>query len=162
MAHPEPWRKITRLLDEIGTLQRKIVDGVRRTGASLGDVKLMERQIATRRTRIEVLKREYLSGLIRRPEIEGSVQPGESPMTVDEAMLIAETLRAQRPMIYRSEEWPAFRRVCASLAEFFSVRLAGAAVPFDAERFLIACGLTSEDSRRLSADRNDDAEGKAR
>jgi len=151
MALPDSWKQINRLLDQIGTLQTRIVDGVRRKGKSIEQIKLLERQIATRKARVEVLKREYLAGFLTRSRNEGATAPGEAPMTVDEAMMVAATLRMQRPMIYNTEEWPAFRRVCAALAELFEARLAGAAKPFAPEQFLLACGLSSDDARRLSS-----------
>ena len=141
---------MNRLLDEIGSLQSRLVAGVRRQGKSLEQVKMLERQINTRKDRVEVLKREYLATLRRKQQIEGAVAPGESPMTIEETRLVAATLKTQRPLIYSTEEWAAFRRICASLAELFAARFAGATDGFDTERFLIDCGLSTEDARRLS------------
>jgi hypothetical protein len=151
VARSDPWKQINRLLDEVGVLQRRIVDGVRRDGKSIEQVRTLERQVATRKAQIRVLKDEYLAELAAKPQIEGTIAPGETPMTVEEAMIVAATLKTQRPRIYSTEEWPAFRRVCVSLSELFAARLAGASTPFGREQFLIACGLPFDDASRLAS-----------
>lgn len=59
VAKREAWKEISRLMDEVSDLQQKIIDGVRRDGATREQIELYERQIATRKARIAVIKREH-------------------------------------------------------------------------------------------------------
>ena len=39
-------------------------------------VKTLERQASTRKSRIDALEKEYLAGLLHKPQIEGATAPG--------------------------------------------------------------------------------------
>lgn len=83
------------------------------------------------------------------PAITGETLSGEQELTVHDTRLIANALYTQRPLIYASEEWPAYRRICASLVRLFAHELQESG-EFDQVEFLTHCGLSLNDAEEIS------------
>lgn len=71
-------------------------------------------------------------------------------MTIHDTRLIANALYTQRPLIFQSDELPAYKRICAALVRLFSWELQEGG-DFDPVEFLTHCGLSLSDAEEIAA-----------
>ena len=85
----------------------------------------------------------------RPDEIEDHRERIEDALNVHDTRLVANALFTQRPLIFESDEWPAYRRVCASLVRLFAYELAEGG-EFESVEFLRHCGLSLKDAEEIA------------
>lgn len=149
MAQRDALREISKLMSEISHLNSRILEHVYHRAWDRDVLRSMRRQLDAKKRELAALRASAARRQSARPAITGDTLPGDEELTVHDTRLIANALYTQRPLIYASEEWPAYRRVCASLVRLFAYELDESG-EFDQVEFLTHCGLSYSDAEEIS------------
>lgn len=139
-------REIRRVMSEISSLNSRILNHVYRKAWDRDLLREMQTQLEGKKRELERLRT-----VTPRTRTAGSLPAageGKETVTVHDTRLIANALYTQRPLIYQSDEWLAYRRVCAALVRLFAYEVEGEA--FDSTEFLTHCGLSLKDAEEIS------------
>jgi uncharacterized protein YjiS (DUF1127 family) len=147
MAQEDPTREFRRVMSEIASLNARILDHVYRKAWDRNLLSRLREEVDAKKAELEQLR----ASLPRRPDRAPSAShaAGEDALDTHDTRLIANALYTQRPLVYESDEWPAYRRVCASLVRLFAHELHESG-DFDSVEFLTHCGLSREDAEEIS------------
>lgn len=141
--------EIKRLMTEISSLNARILRNVYH---SAWDPDLLRRlQHDLERKKRELRELRTLRAGEHRParRIEDAYEPEEDAVNIDDTRSIANALYTQRPLIYQSDEWLAYRRVCVALGRLFSFELERRG-GFDLVEFLRHCGLSLSEAEEIA------------
>ena len=142
-------REITRLMSDISALNARILRQVYRKAWDREVLADLDAQVERKRRELDRL-RTVRYGSDRAPaELMANENARGTPLTAHDTRLIANALFTQRPLIYKSDEWLAYRRVCAALVRLFAFELQ-AGGEFDPLEFLKHCGLSLKDSEEIA------------
>lgn len=142
-------RDIRRLMSEIAALNSRILEHVYRKAWDRELLSDLRSQVDRKQRELDELRTVYAGTRYPAPELTANEDARGIPLTVHDTRLIANALYTQRPLIYQSEEWLAFRRVCAALVRLFAFELQ-AGGEFDSVEFLKHCGLSMKDAEEIS------------
>ncbi|MFW5686380.1 MAG: hypothetical protein ACOC0O_07000 [Spirochaetota bacterium] len=147
MAKRDRMRDITRLMNEISSLNSRIMEHVYRRAWDRDLLRAMQQELQEKRRQLSEARTLRRSD--RPPGLIGDDRPHqERDLDVHDTRLIANALFTQRPLLYQTDEWPAYRRVCASLVRLFAHELADS--DFDSVEFLTHCGIALKDAEQMS------------
>ena len=141
-------REIRRVMSEISSLNGRILEHVYRKAWDRDLLREMQAELEEKKRELERLRtltpRE--GGPARR--LAAGETAAEETVTVHDTRLIANALYTQRPLIYQSDEWLVYRRVCAALVRLFAHELQDES--FAPVEFLTHCGLSLKDAEEIS------------
>lgn len=136
-------------MSEISHLNSRILEHVYHRAWDRDVLRSMQDQLAAKKRELAAMRAAAARRQAERPAIAGTTGSGDQDLTVHDTRLIANALYTQRPLIYASDEWPAYRRVCASLVRLFAHELQDGG-DFDEVEFLTHCGLSYSDAQEIS------------
>ena len=142
-------REISKLMSEISSLNSRILEHVYHRAWDRDVLRSMQEQLAAKKQELAAMRAAAARRSSSRPAIAGATLSGDQELTVHDTRLIANALYTQRPLIYATEEWPAYRRICASLVRLFAHELQEGG-EFDEVEFLTHCGLSFTDAEEIS------------
>lgn len=149
MAKRDPQRQIARLLSEISSLNSRILENVYHRAWDRDLLRGLQGELEEKKARLERIRSNPNVGPPRTPRLTGHVAGEGEPLKVHDTRLVANALYTQRPLIYASDEWQAYRRVCASLVRLFAHELESTG-EFDKVEFLTHCGLSLADAEEIA------------
>ena len=145
-------REIRRVMSEISSLNSRILTHVYRKAWDRDLLHEMQTQLEGKKRELEQLRtvtpRTRAAASLSAGPPTATEADGEETVTVHETRLIANALYTQRPLIYESGEWLAYRRVCAALVRLFAHEVDDGS--FDSTEFLTHCGLSFKDAEEIS------------
>lgn len=136
-------------MSEISHLNSRILEHVYHRAWDRDVLRSLQEQLDAKKRELAAMR---AGGARRRPTmpaITGETLSGDQQLTVHDTRLIANALYTQRPLIYASEEWPAYRRICASLVRLFAHEMQESG-DFDQVEFLTHCGLSLTEAEEIS------------
>lgn len=136
-------------MSEISHLNSSILEHVYRRAWDRELLRSMQEELERKKRELAAIRAEATRRRSAAPAITGETLSGEQTVNVHDTRLIANALYTQRPLIYASEEWPAYRRICASLVRLFAHELEESG-EFDQVEFLTHCGLSLSDAEEIS------------
>ncbi len=143
-------REIRRVMSEISSLNSRILTHVYRRAWDRDLLREMQTQLEGKKRELERLRtvapRTQTAGSLSAGPL--TADDGEDTVTVHDTRLIANALFTQRPLIYESDEWLSYRRVCAALVRLFAHEIDDET--FDSTEFLRHCGLSLKDAEEIS------------
>lgn len=142
-------RDIRRLMSEISALNSRILEHVYRKAWDRDVLSELHTQVEQKQRELDEMRTVYAETRRPVPELTTNEDARGIPLTVHDTRLIANALYTQRPLIYQSEEWLSYRRVCAALVRLFAFELQ-AGGEFDSVEFLKHCGLSMKDAEDMS------------
>ena len=163
MSQYDLLRQISRLMSEISTTSARIREAVYRKAWNRGEIEALERELVGRRRELDELRAEYARRHHEAAAADSAAGGGATDgttdgatggptVTVQDARLLANALYTQRPLPDQSDEWPVFRRVCASLVRLLAREVAATGgEEFDPLEFLTHCGLEYGEAEQIAA-----------
>ncbi len=142
-------RDIRRLMSEVSSLNSRILEHVYRKAWDRDVLSDLQTQVEQKQRELDEMRTVYAETERPVPELTANEDARGIPLTVHDTRLIANALYTQRPLIYQSEEWLTYRRVCSALVRLFSFELQ-AGGEFDSIEFLKHCGLSLKDAEEIS------------
>jgi hypothetical protein len=136
-------------MSEIASLNSRILRNVYHRAWDRDLLRSMQEELEEKKRQLDAMRRARPSERSETPQITGTVHAGDQRLTVHDTRLIANALYTQRPLIYASEEWSVYRRVCASLVRLFAHELEETG-EFDQVEFLTHCGLSHAEAQEMS------------
>ena len=147
-------REITRLMNEISRLNAQILEHVYRKAWDRDRLSALHDEVEARKRRLAELRARVAQTAEARPKQISQADDGDDALNLQDSRLIANALYTQRPLIYQSDEWPAFRRVCAALVRLFAYELQGQG-EFDSIEFLTHCGISLKEAEQIAGSPGD-------
>jgi len=142
-------RDIRRLMSDIAGLNSRILEHVYRKAWDRDLLSRLQAQVEEKQHELDELRTLVAGGESRPVELGANEEAQGTPLNVHDTRIIANALFTQRPLIYESDEWAGYRRVCAALVRLFAFELQ-AGGEFDPIEFLTHCGLSLKDAEEIS------------
>lgn len=142
-------RDIRRLMSEISSLNSRILEHVYRKAWDRDVLSDLQTQVEQKQRELDEMRTVYADTERTVSQLTANEDARGIPLTVHDTRLIANALYTQRPLIYQSEEWLTYRRVCTALVRLFAFELQ-AGGEFDSVEFLKHCGLSLKDAEDIS------------
>lgn len=149
VSQNDPIREITRLMNEISRLNAQILEHVYRKAWDRDRLQALHDEVEERKGRLAGLRARAAESVASRRQQITKPDDGDAALNLKDTRLIANALYTQRPLIYQSEEWPAYRRVCAALVRVFAYELQDRG-EFDSIEFLTHCGLSLKEAEAIA------------